>query len=147
MMADGSVETVPWESANDSLREYIGISLFCLNKLNSIPKDHYVFLDRIDEWEELSDLDILKDARCVNEMSGFIYIITDLSYRKDVGVFKVLFHELAIFIEKYRNKYKECFFNGDVIFICPKKNIFLMFQHDGYFISYTLPLILNSGAE
>lgn len=146
-MTDDSIQTVSWESADDSLYEHIGISLFCLNKLDSIPRDHYVLLDKIDGWEELSDLDILKDARCVNEMSGSIYIVTDISYGKNAGVFKVLFHELAIFIEKYRNKYKECFFNGDVIFICPQKNILLMFQHDGYFISYTLPLILKSCAE
>lgn len=139
-MENNKHEVISWEGANDLLFSYLGCSVYELNKLDKLITDVFPVLHKVDNWEEKSDMDILTEIKLEHYMTGLAYIITDMSYIRNVGLFKVNLLSINLFVQDYFSVYTECLFNGDVIFISPASNKMLIFHHDGFFILLNLPL-------
>jgi len=138
-MKDLRLDALKWDSAEEMFHN-IPAPLKNIGKfLDSFPPDK--LLCRIEDWENLSDASILKRIRLDKFTSSTLYAITDISYIKDEGLFVVEPENIKNFISIYSKKYRECFFNGDVIFILPRENMIIYFHHCGELLLFSLPKI------
>lgn len=84
-------------------------------------------------WETLDDNEIFKNLNDLREITGVIYIITEASYRNNLGPFELKGEQLSSFIEGYTEQCSECFFNGDVVITNLVKRLLWIFHHEGVF--------------
>ena len=137
MMVDGNFKIINWDDAGKTLHNIIGVHVKDLAELShSNNKPQYCL--KIDNWYDLYDLDIYRKI-CANLSSKKKYIISDLSYSKDMGVFCIE-DNIEPFISFYNSAYHEFIFEDDAFLIFPDEKKMIVYQHEGYYMLYTLPL-------
>lgn len=140
MMEDECYSVLKWDDADEKLKRILGLSVRnALKKMDqtTLPIET---LYPIPDWENKSDSELFNIVQKNAKIEGFVYVITDISYIKDIGVFYVHIKDIYRFMKKYSFTYNECFFNGDVLFISELNSSLSLFQHDGNLILYRLPL-------
>ncbi|MCG8420819.1 MAG: hypothetical protein MJE77_23100 [Proteobacteria bacterium] len=85
------------------------------------------------DWEELDDVEIAKTS-ALDKMGlkGQLLIITEASYGKGNGAFLLDASDLMNFINEHLGKYRECFFNGDVVIVELEGKHVWLFHHEGH---------------
>ncbi len=139
-MENLNYKIISWDNANQNLNLGGGWNVSSLDKIDKLPPDCIKSCKEICNWESLSDLEILNYINLDKYSNSFFYIITDLSYSDDFGVFEVLSDDMIRFMTSYFDKYEECFFNGDVIMINIKYQEIIVFQHSGFWMTFNIPL-------
>lgn len=69
-----------------------------------------------------------------------MYLISSFSYSKKMGVFCINHENIEGFILKYNDVYDEFIFEDDAFLIFPDEKKMIVYQHEGYYMLYTLPL-------
>lgn len=141
MMESFNIKNISWQEADRILTTILGCCSSQINKIIDLNNINPINANRVDEWEELADTEILHLLDFNGLKSGDVYIITELSYVQNLGVFIMGFHDLEKFVKEYFSFYKECFFNGDVIIISMNIKEAFIFDHNGFFSNYRLPLL------
>lgn len=140
MMENECYSILKWNDADEKLKKILGFSVRnALKKMDQMTLTTET-LYPIPNWENKSDFELFNIVQKYAEIEGFVYVITDISYIKDVGVFRVHVEDMYKFMKKYSFMYHECFFNGDILFISQFNSSLSLFQHDGTLIHYRLPL-------
>jgi hypothetical protein len=88
---------------------------------------------RLDNWEGLSDLEIFQELVQLRSMSGNLYIVTEASYRKGLGPFKIGSSAVGELVAGHLPAYGEAFFNGDVLIADLDHKLMWAFHHEGVF--------------
>ena len=140
MMEDNYYKTIKWDDADKIMKNLVGCPIKQLPEIVSKQFSSLKSLYTIANWENKSDIEIINIIQNTIYLSNSIYIITDISYINNVGIFNLEMKDINRFIRIYFSLYSECLFNGDVFFISITNKNILMFQHDGKLISYNLPL-------
>ncbi|MBI0552776.1 hypothetical protein [Pectobacterium parmentieri] len=139
MMEAFDFKTINWDESNKLLDDIIGIHAVELATLSHSNINKPAYCLRIDNWQDLYDIDVYKII-CNEISSEKIYIISDLSYSKNIGVFCINNKNIEEFILAYNEVYDEFIFEDDAFLIFPDENIMIIYQHEGYYMLYTLPL-------
>ena len=82
-------------------------------------------------WEDLEDSEILKSFEDIELFAGKLYAITDLSNIKACGPFEIGEDNIFRFALEYYNYFGECFFDGDVIILSLDTKKAWIFHHEG----------------
>lgn len=82
-------------------------------------------------WESLDDLDIFEQVRWERKFEGDLYVVTEASYRKELGPFKINGFLLRKFVSEHHKIFGEAFFNIDVEIISFENRLFWLFHHNG----------------
>ncbi|MBD2814296.1 hypothetical protein ID850_05845 [Xenorhabdus sp. Flor] len=130
------------DKADRMLQPAIGGELILLSYIGFSQEGRFEFLEKIDNWENRGDAEILEHTYFKKYLANDVFIITDNSYIKDEVYFMDINH-VEPFVNSYLNKNSECFFNGDTFFISPSTKSLIEFQHDGYIFSHRLPIVIN----
>ncbi|AYN26554.1 hypothetical protein D8682_05845 [Buttiauxella sp. 3AFRM03] len=141
MMESFNIKNISLQEADRILTTIVGCRSSQICKIIDLNKINPINANRVHEWEELADNEILHLLDFNGLKSGNVYIITDLSYIQNIGVFIMEFHDLEKFVKGYYSSYKECFFDGDVIIISIDIKEAFIFDHNGFFFNYRLPLL------
>lgn len=139
-MENGKWETISWEDADNYLFNCLGFKVCKLSDIEAFPSNVFYTYCKIDGWEEKSDFDILMEIGVPIDTSVILYAITDVSYARNIGLFKINPSDIMDFWDCYYHAFNECFFNGDTILILPDEKKLFYFQHDGYTMKVNLPL-------
>lgn len=140
MMESFIYDNISWSQAEKTLAKITGATVFEIEKIIRVRRVIPFRTNMIESWEELSDEEILASLDINDFLEGEIYIITDLSYVKNLGVFVVTPENINDLVTNYLTFYKECFFNGDVVVISPNVRKMFVFDHNGILSCYNLPL-------
>lgn len=100
-------------------------------KLDNLYDTNAIWI-KYEELDRISDLNILLELKKIHEMNGLLYIITDVSYRKDLGPFVVESNNINEFAKKHNEFFGERFWDTDTIIISFEKNLIWFVQHDSY---------------
>jgi len=126
---------VLWESFKSLFKNCFGFDFRALEDivtaLDSIGRK--VNWNRLDNWEDLDDIDILHQVLNLHVIDDEVFVITEASYNESAGPFRLQPHELESFTINHLDKYGECFFNGDVAIINLKTKSVWAFHHEGVF--------------
>ncbi|MDV3349819.1 hypothetical protein QGP82_14025 [Leptothoe sp. LEGE 181152] len=132
-MIDFKSVVISWKSFKSSFKFCFGFEYLTLeetlNQLSS--RGNSISWKQLKNWEELEDIDIFKELPEHEKISGDIYVVTEASYKKELGPFKVHAADLECFITEHLNAYSECFFNGDVLITSTKDSCMWIFHHGG----------------
>jgi len=116
----------------------------CILGLFDYYKDNSVVVEKmIPQWESMSDIDIFKKTNINKYTFTDIIIINDQVMIKNKA-FYIKKKDLNYFIVNYLSDFGECFFNGDVFFIPIGIGKVICFNHEGYELSYNLPVELTN---
>ncbi|HVH97097.1 MAG TPA: hypothetical protein VM869_00220 [Enhygromyxa sp.] len=89
-------------------------------------------------WEEMDDLEIFAamglQAAC---SSSQLLVITEASFSKLGGAFRLAGRDLPEFIRGHLAAYGECFFNGDTIIMDRDRGTAWLFHHEGVYRQVT----------
>lgn len=130
---------INWNESNRLLNDIIGINAVELAMLSHSNINKPVYCRRINNWQDLYDIDIYRTI-CDKISSEEIYIISDLFYSKNIGAFCVNNKNIEKFILTYNEMHDEFIFEDDAFLIFPDENKMIVYQHEGYYMLYTLPL-------
>ncbi|HHZ8506206.1 TPA: hypothetical protein ACWL6U_003746 [Morganella morganii] len=116
----------------------------CILGLFDFYKDSSVIVEKmIPQWESMNDVDILKEININKYTFTDIIIVNDRTMVKNEA-FYIKKKNLNYFIVNYLSDFGECFFNGDVFFIPIGIDKIICFNHEGYELSYNLPVELTN---
>lgn len=87
----------------------------------------------LEDWLNTDDLDILHCLESLYPFEGKLIIVTDASYKKDLGPFIVEANRINEFIENHYKNYNEYFLDTDVIIINLEKKLVWIFHHEGIY--------------
>jgi DNA mismatch repair ATPase MutS len=119
---------IDWNELKNMLKQNYSIEFI---KLDSLYNSNSKWI-RNDELEELNDIEILSELKKLHEMNGTLYIISDVSYRADLGPFIVDSNCVNEFVEKHLDFFGERFWDTDTIIISFENNVMWFVQHDNY---------------
>lgn len=88
---------------------------------------------RIDDWEDIPDQILYQKLEDVKIPKGLLIIVTEFSYRSNLGAFKLSSNHIDKFVSEHHSRFGECFFNGDVLILSKSQNAIWLFQHEGVF--------------
>ncbi len=126
-------EVIPLAEVVAELRPMPGINAATISEI--IKQLEHTVRDwiTIADWEEIPDQDLYQQLENAKTPSGMLLIVTEVSYRTDLGAFKVAGSDVKQFVAKHRSRFGECFFNGDVLIVSKEQNTVWLFQHEGVF--------------
>lgn len=85
-------------------------------------------------WESKTDVDVAKSVGLYEVgLGGSLVVVTEASFMKSRGAFKMEASELPAFVAQHLAQYGECFFNGDVIVAELGGNRLWLFHHEGQY--------------
>ena len=87
----------------------------------------------INDWEDILDQILYQKLEDVKIPKGSLIIVTEVSYRSNLGAFKMTSSHANKFISGHHSRFGECFFNGDVLIISKTQNTIWLFLHEGVF--------------
>lgn len=123
---------VPWDDFKFLLLEnfnFSGRSLSAFHEHVFERKECQLF--DCPNWESLDDLDIFEQVRWERKFEGDLYVVTEASYRKELGPFKINGFLLRKFVSEHHKIFGEAFFNIDVEIISFENRLFWLFHHNG----------------
>lgn len=88
---------------------------------------------RSEEYQHLEDIDILSCLEELRKFEGDLYIITDVSYKEDLGPFKVKSTDIYEFIENYWNNFGEYLLYVDLLILNFELKLAWIFHHGGVY--------------
>lgn len=126
-------QMTPWSTVVQKVQEELSINI--KNK-GYITVDDFLVpakpLEAIHNFENLSDKDIFERIKRLSEISGEVFVITDVCYRKEFGPFIVSSERLDEFVCNHELIFSERFVETDVLIISLCKKLVWMFHHSGY---------------
>lgn len=130
--SDMLYQITPWSTVVQKVQEELSINI--KNK-GYITVDDFLVpakpLEAIHNFEDLSDKEIFERIKRLSEISGEVFVITDVCYRKEFGPFKVSSEHLAEFVCNHELIFSERFVETDVLIISLCKKLLWMFHHSG----------------
>lgn len=131
--SDMLYQMMPWSTVCRKVQEELSINL--KNK-GYITVDDFLVpakpLDEIYNFENLSDKEIFERIKRLSEISGEVFVITDVCYREKFGPFIVSSERLDEFVCNHEFMFSEKFVETDVLIISLCKKMVWMFHHSGY---------------
>jgi hypothetical protein len=134
-MDNKECSTLEWEKFNDLILTYLGLNFNSIDELvNNIEiNNSKINWLPLKEWESLDDVEIYRHLEELEKPEGEVYVISEITYLKQDGPFKLNATYLKKFITQYLDRFHECFFNGDaLIFSIEHKQIWI-FHHEGIY--------------
>lgn len=89
-----------------------------------------------ENWEELSDEEVWRHLSSHNTKFSEIFVITEASYRKNLGAFVIKREQVQPFVANYLTSFGERLFNGDVIIVNIDQSTVSAFHHEGVFATF-----------
>ncbi|MEQ4626084.1 MULTISPECIES: hypothetical protein [Providencia] len=127
--------------ANEILSPILGDNIEIINFID-YAKDHsFLLVKQLKNWEEKDDIDILKEINLHNYQLGELIVLNDFLYINKMA-FLLDAKDIDCFLDEYFKKYSICLIDGDTYFFSISKKELLLFNHDGYFMVYKLPIKL-----
>lgn len=123
---------VPWDDFKFLLLKHFNFSGYSMSKFHDYIYEwkEYRLFD-CPNWEKLDDIDIFDQVHWKNKFEGDLYVVTDPSYRKVLGPFKINGFVLRKFVNEHQKIFGEHFFETDVEIISFEKKLFWLFHHNG----------------
>lgn len=87
----------------------------------------------LEDYEDLSDNEILNCLASLRDLEGTLYVITDASYQKNLGPFKVESANISSFVKNHWNNFGERFLETDVVIINFQLKLAWIFHHEGVY--------------
>ena len=86
----------------------------------------------VPDWSSKDDNDIAIRANLYGlGLAGFLLVVTEASFAKRLGAFRVDAKGLGNLVQSHLQKYGECFFNGDVVIVELAGKRIWLFHHEG----------------
>lgn len=95
--------------------------------------DVFVNNPRLHQWDEIEESEIFDMLERLNCFEGELCVITDVSYRKNMGPFKVNSEKLEEFINKHDELFGESFLDTDILIFSQKQRIIWVIHHEGIY--------------
>lgn len=134
-------QTITWDESHNRLKTTLGCHPIDLAKLSYSGNNVTEYCHQIAEWQELYDIELLNIILPNHYIVDSVYVVSDISFIRDIGVFNLTSQNIHGFVNGYFEQYGECLFDGDVFLILPEDKKMVVFQHDGYHMAYSLPLL------
>ncbi len=89
-------------------------------------------------WEAMEDTEILDECGFADKSSGELYVITEISYKKECGPFKIEGQKLKELVAEHLDLFGECFFSIDVLIVSFSKKEIFIFHHEGVYATLNM---------
>ncbi|MDD1608809.1 MAG: hypothetical protein LUQ18_10020 [Methylococcaceae bacterium] len=127
--------TLDWLSFDDLIFSHLGFRFKSVDDLANkieIYNGKIIWLP-LKEWESLDDITIYNSLEELEKPTGEIFIISDISYIKKDGPFRLESVYIRKFIMQYVNTFNECLFDGDVLIFSVEHKLIWIFHHEGVY--------------
>jgi hypothetical protein len=126
---------MPWDSFQKEFRDKFQFNFnsidYVLDQLSQ--KNIFIKWNNLDNWEDIDDLEIFYCLKKIKNPEGQLIIITESSYKKKLGPFKINASDIEFFISNHLTEFSECFFNGDAQIISFEHKSMWLFHHEGQY--------------
>jgi hypothetical protein len=96
----------------------------------------------IENWEELSDLEIFRMCIAASIPHGPVSVISEASYREGLGAFQIQAERLTQFAAMHSAIFSECMFDGDLLILDGNGHVAWAFHHEGMYLVFDSRLVI-----
>jgi hypothetical protein len=127
--------TLDWLSFYDLILSALGFKFKSIDELiNKIEMDNdKIIWFSLKEYENLDDITIYNILEALEKPIDEVFIISDISYLKKDGPFRLKATYLHKFIRQYFNIFHECIFDLDVLIFSVEHKLIWIFHHEGVY--------------
>ena len=120
---------VPWSTFKDLIITRFNINFYKIDDMFI----HGAKWNYLEDWLEVSDLEILHCLECLKPFTGELLVVTDASYEKGLSPFIMNSKDIKQFVESHSNNFKQRFLETDVLIINLELKIAWIFHHEGVY--------------
>lgn len=117
---------VQWEKFKYIIEQNFKISF-------RVVDDFFVNKPIMHKWKELKDVDIYYTLSKLRAFEGKLLVITDVSYRSNLGPFEVVAENIESFINEHYRSFGEPFLDTDIIILNVELKLAWIIHHEGIY--------------
>lgn len=128
-MLDNSYSIITWDNFKLNIKNNFDIDYIKIDDL-FVAGTNWVSLE---DWEDADDLELLDCLSRLKPMEGELTIVTEASYKKNLGPFCVKASGIREFVLAHYKNFEDRFFETDVIIANNEKKEIWIFHHEGVY--------------
>ncbi|WP_371368286.1 hypothetical protein SRRS_19220 [Sporomusa rhizae] len=128
-MTNKLYDILTWEHVRNLIKQQFGVNFI---KVDDFFREDTEWFP-LDDWENANSLEIISLFNNLKTLEGKLIIITDASYKKELGPFHVDAFDLNEFVIKHKQSFGETFLDTDILILSVDLKKIWMFHHEGVY--------------